>query len=304
MTYYGLSKERDNPTMSDLAQQFCPNSHDAPISALCWDPDTGIRASADTSGQIAVTRRGETVPGLVFQPGGPIDRSLALLRGGGLLAVGDEHGSVGVYKTKGEKWLARVYLPKQCLEPPESTKCEETCHCKRKVKDLGHFRTALEAGRARIRFFQDQPWSPLYTGSLDGPVEEMPERMTDPTFHAWLGTLKRHWVEQRRARGIEPPSPTSPELGPKPKRGRPAKKLGGNGARKDRRWAHTKDPNAPKPPWNGYMFLTQELKPGMQAADPSLTLMDIGRVIGAKWRGMTPEEKQPYLDQSSADSIR
>ena len=65
-----------------------------------------------------------------------------------------------------------------------------------------------------------------------------------------------------------------------------------------------KDPNAPKPPWNGYMFLTQELKPGMQAADPSLTLMDIGRVIGAKWRGMTPEEKQPYLDQSSADSIR
>ena len=114
MTYYGHSKERDNPTMSDLAQQFCPNSHDAPISALCWDPDTGIRASADASGQIAVTRRGETVPGLVFRPGGPIDRSIALLRGGGLLAVGDDHGSVGVYKTKDASPVFR-----ELREPPE-----------------------------------------------------------------------------------------------------------------------------------------------------------------------------------------
>ena len=83
--------------MSELVDQFCPNSHDAPITAICWDPQTGARASADNTGRVAITRRGESVPGLVFQPGGPIQGPLAFLKGGSRLAIGDEHGTVGVY---------------------------------------------------------------------------------------------------------------------------------------------------------------------------------------------------------------
>jgi len=93
--------------MSELVDQFCPNSHDAAISALCWDPETGSRASADTTGRVAITRRGESAPGLVFQPGGPIRGAIAMLRGGTLIAVGDDHGNVGVYKTNREEAIFR-----------------------------------------------------------------------------------------------------------------------------------------------------------------------------------------------------
>ena len=114
VTYYSVSQECYKTTMSDLVHQFCPNSHDAPISGLCWDPNTGVRASADQTGRIAITRRGETLPGLVFQPGGPIEGAIALLRGGGMIAVGDDHGSVGVYKTKNGESVFR-----ELREPPE-----------------------------------------------------------------------------------------------------------------------------------------------------------------------------------------
>ena len=100
--------------MSELVDQFCPNSHDAAISALCWDPETGSRASADTTGRVAITRRGESAPGLVFIPGGPIHGAIAMLRGGSLIAIGDNHGNVGVYKTNREEAVFR-----ELREPPQ-----------------------------------------------------------------------------------------------------------------------------------------------------------------------------------------
>ena len=48
---------------------------------------------------MAIRRRGENHPGLVLKPGGPIHGALALSRGGGLIAIGDMHGTIGVYRT-------------------------------------------------------------------------------------------------------------------------------------------------------------------------------------------------------------
>lgn len=100
--------------MSELVDRFCPNSHDAPITALCWDPQTGARASADSTGRVAILRRGETVAGFTFQPGGPIQGPLALLKGGNRIAIGDEHGSVGVYRVNNGEAVFR-----ELREPPE-----------------------------------------------------------------------------------------------------------------------------------------------------------------------------------------
>ena len=85
--------------MSQLPNNFCPHVHEGPITAVAYDPESGVVATADQTGTVAVTRRGETTPGLIFTPGGPINGSLSLIRGGTLLAVGDDYGSVGVYKT-------------------------------------------------------------------------------------------------------------------------------------------------------------------------------------------------------------
>lgn len=85
--------------MPNLVDQFCPNVHDAPITAAAFDPDSGTIATADASGVVALQRPGEVSAQLVFQPGGPIDGALALIRGGSLVAVGDDNGTVGVYRT-------------------------------------------------------------------------------------------------------------------------------------------------------------------------------------------------------------
>jgi WD40 repeat protein len=85
--------------MSSLVDRFCPNVHDAPVTAASYDPWSGVLATADSTGVVAVTRQGETAPGLVFQPGAGVTGSLGLIRGGTLLAIGDDDGTIGVYRT-------------------------------------------------------------------------------------------------------------------------------------------------------------------------------------------------------------
>ncbi|NOY26988.1 MAG: WD40 repeat domain-containing protein [Oligoflexia bacterium] len=84
--------------MPSLVDQFCPNIHDAPITAADYDPNSGTTATADSDGLVAIQRPGEAAPQLVFQPGGPVMGALNLITGGSLVAVGDENGTIGVYR--------------------------------------------------------------------------------------------------------------------------------------------------------------------------------------------------------------
>jgi WD40 repeat protein len=85
--------------MSSLADRFCPNVHDAPITAAAYDPWSTVLATADASGLVAVRRAGESTPGLQFKPGACVTGALAIVRGGTLIAVGDDDGTIGVYRT-------------------------------------------------------------------------------------------------------------------------------------------------------------------------------------------------------------
>ncbi len=85
--------------MASLADQFCPNVHDAAITACTYDAVSGTVATADARGVVAVKRRGESTPGLVFRPGGPVTGALGLIAGGTWVAVGDDLGNVGVFRT-------------------------------------------------------------------------------------------------------------------------------------------------------------------------------------------------------------
>lgn len=85
--------------MASLADRFCPNVHDAPITGAAYDPWGDVLVTADASGLVAVRRRGEATPGLLFTPGASITGAVALNRGGSLLAVGDDEGTIGVYRT-------------------------------------------------------------------------------------------------------------------------------------------------------------------------------------------------------------
>ncbi len=95
--------------MAPLADRFCPNVHDAPVTAAAYDPWSGVLATADASGLVAITRAGESSPGLTFRPGAAVNGALGLIRGGTLVAVGDEDGTIGVYGTdNGAAWFQEV----------------------------------------------------------------------------------------------------------------------------------------------------------------------------------------------------
>ena len=82
-----------------MVDQFSPNVHDAAITAADFDPYSGTMATADADGVVAVQRPGEATPQLLFHPGGPVNGAIGLVRGGSLVAVGDENGTIGVYRT-------------------------------------------------------------------------------------------------------------------------------------------------------------------------------------------------------------
>ncbi len=92
--------------MHSLVDQFCPNIHDAPITAAVYDITSGTIATADFAGTVAVQRPGEAAPGLVFSVDAPVQGALALVRGGSMVAVGDDSGTVAIYSTEtGEEWF-------------------------------------------------------------------------------------------------------------------------------------------------------------------------------------------------------
>lgn len=85
--------------MPSLVDQFCPNIHDAPITAATTDPQSGTVATGDETGVVAIQRPGEATAQLVFQPGHDQIRAIGLIRGGAMVAIGDDTGTVGVYRT-------------------------------------------------------------------------------------------------------------------------------------------------------------------------------------------------------------
>jgi len=81
-----------------LVDSYCPVAHSAPVTAAAFDRQSGARITADSWGVVAVTQPGQENPGLIFQPGAPIYGAVAVSAGGALVAVGDEDGTVAVYK--------------------------------------------------------------------------------------------------------------------------------------------------------------------------------------------------------------
>ena len=85
--------------MASLADQFCPNVHDRPITAAAHDPVSGVTLTADEAGMVAVQRSGEPSPHLLFRHGTAPIRAAAFIRGAMSFAVGDDQGTVALYRT-------------------------------------------------------------------------------------------------------------------------------------------------------------------------------------------------------------
>jgi hypothetical protein len=82
-----------------LIDRFCASPHSAPVSAAAFDPQSGACISADQWGTVAITKPGDHYPGILFDMGAAVQGAVAVCRGGALVAVGDDNGTVAVYKT-------------------------------------------------------------------------------------------------------------------------------------------------------------------------------------------------------------
>ena len=84
---------------SSLLDQFCGQAHGAAIRAMACDPASGASIVADELGTVAITRPGEQYAQIVFDMGAPVLGAVAVSEGGALVGVGDESGTIAVYKT-------------------------------------------------------------------------------------------------------------------------------------------------------------------------------------------------------------
>jgi len=226
-----------------------------------------------------------------------------------------ESGYVGVYRTKGlesgkrTKWLARIHCPKECYEP-ESEACAMECVCKRKVEDLGRFKSAIEAARARRDYLLQAPWSnlseKLYTGGDAFP--EAPSGSDDVV--EWLRAQKAIWEAIRLRKSGGEASVFSAVS--KPRLGRPPGVRSPNGAPINQPWARSGkpgrpkklDPDAPKAARTAYVFFQKDVKAALIEEHPQYSFSEIGREQGKRWNSLSEEEKIPWRIKADVDKLR
>jgi hypothetical protein len=65
-----------------------------------------------------------------------------------------------------------------------------------------------------------------------------------------------------------------------------------------------KDPAAPKRASGAYVFFTNEMRPKVLQEYPGIKFVELGKVLGERWRALTPEEKKRYEDMAAEDKVR
>jgi len=65
-----------------------------------------------------------------------------------------------------------------------------------------------------------------------------------------------------------------------------------------------KDPDAPKRASGAYVFFTNEMRPIVMKQFPGIKFVDMGRILGERWRALTPEEKVRYEGMAAEDKMR
>jgi len=60
----------------------------------------------------------------------------------------------------------------------------------------------------------------------------------------------------------------------------------------------------PKRALSAYMFFSQEWREILKTENPDASFGELGKLLGAKWKELDAESKQPYLEQAAQDKVR
>lgn len=64
------------------------------------------------------------------------------------------------------------------------------------------------------------------------------------------------------------------------------------------------DPAAPKRARGSFVFFTFEMRPKIIEETPDVEFVQMGTILGERWRNLAPEEKKKYEDMAAQDKIR
>jgi HMG (high mobility group) box len=65
-----------------------------------------------------------------------------------------------------------------------------------------------------------------------------------------------------------------------------------------------KDPAAPKRASGAYVFFTNEMRPIVMKEFPGIKFVEMGRILGERWRSLSGDEKKRYEDMAAEDKVR
>ena len=74
---------------------------------------------------------------------------------------------------------------------------------------------------------------------------------------------------------------------------------GGRGRKKAK-----KDPNAPKRNMSAYFLYSIDIRPSVKEQNPEATFGDIARLISAKFKELSDDEKKIWQDKAAEDKVR
>lgn len=65
-----------------------------------------------------------------------------------------------------------------------------------------------------------------------------------------------------------------------------------------------RDPAAPKRASGAYVFFTNYMRPKVNEEFPGIKFVELGKLLGERWRALTPVQKKEYEDMAAEDKVR
>ena len=65
-----------------------------------------------------------------------------------------------------------------------------------------------------------------------------------------------------------------------------------------------RDPAAPKRASGAYVFFTNYMRPIVNKEFPGIKFVELGKLLGERWRALIPEQKKEYEEMAAQDKIR
>ncbi|KAK9811520.1 hypothetical protein WJX72_005220 [[Myrmecia] bisecta] len=111
-------------------------------------------------------------------------------------------------------------------------------------------------------------------------------------------------VAEPAAKKVKKRAAASPGAAPKPKKAKKMAPPDSEAQGKPKAKRKKKDKNAPKKGLSAFMFFSSGMREQVKAENPGIAFGEIGKVMGEKWKQVSPEERAKYEQMAANDKER